>query len=93
MMQETLTSCTNSFASNPVSPVTEAPSTLRMPISFVRRSAVYAAKPNKPRQEIKIASIANMPANFPISVSEANNASKSLSANNLVAFLKSMMVK
>ena len=30
-------------------PCTEAPSTFRTPISFVRLSAVYAARPNSPR--------------------------------------------
>ena len=33
-----------------------APSTLRMPISLVRRSAVKAAKPNRPRQPMITAS-------------------------------------
>ena len=32
------------------------PSTFLIPISFKRRSAVNAARPNKPRQEITIAS-------------------------------------
>ena len=31
----------------------EAPSTLRTPISFSRRSAAKAASPNRPKQEIK----------------------------------------
>ena len=35
--------------------LTDAPITLRIPISLVRCSAVYAAKPNNPRQAIKIA--------------------------------------
>jgi hypothetical protein len=34
----------------------EAPITLRMPISFVRCSAVKAARPKWPRQEMKMAS-------------------------------------
>ena len=42
----------NSADNNPASPITPAPSTLRMPISFVLRSAVKAARPNNPRQEI-----------------------------------------
>ena len=33
-----------------------APNTLRIPISFVRRSVSKAAKPNNPRQEIKMVS-------------------------------------
>jgi len=33
----------------------EAPRTLRRPISFVRFSAVNAARPKMPRQEMKIA--------------------------------------
>ena len=32
-----------------------APNTLRMPISLVRRPAVKAARPNRPRQAMKMA--------------------------------------
>jgi len=35
--------------------LTEAPTTLRMPISFIRCSAVKIARPNKPKQEMKMA--------------------------------------
>ena len=37
---------------------TDAPNTLRTPISFVRCAAVKVASPNKPRQEMKIARMA-----------------------------------
>ena len=50
-----------------------APNTFLIPISFVLLSAVYAAKPNNPRHEIRIASTAKMPASLPINVSVLNN--------------------
>ena len=49
----------NSADNNPARPIMPAPRTLRIPISFVLRSAVKAARPNKPRQEIQIARAAN----------------------------------
>jgi len=39
---------------------TVAPKTFRMPIYFVRCSAVNAAKPNKPRPVMMIVSVANI---------------------------------
>src|SRR3954468_967629 len=40
--------------------ITEAPSTFRTPISFVRWEAVNVASPKRPRQEIKMAKNAKM---------------------------------
>ena len=45
-----------SFEIKKVIPVTDAPSTLRTPISLILVSAIYVARPNKPRQEINIVS-------------------------------------
>ena len=53
-------------------PETLAPSTFRTPISFVLRSAVYAARPNKPKHEIIIASAANTRDNLLMSISLKN---------------------
>src|SRR5690606_16067187 len=39
----------------------EAPITLRIPISFVRRAAMYDERPNKPRQATKIPNVENNP--------------------------------
>jgi len=47
-----------SFESKDVIPKTDAPSTLRMPISLVRCSAVNVASPKRPRHAIKIAMMA-----------------------------------
>ena len=58
-MHEIITNCKKSFDNNVVIPVTLAPNTFRIPISFILRSAVYAAKPNKPKHEIIIANAAN----------------------------------
>jgi hypothetical protein len=54
------TSFKKSFESILTIPVTEAPSTLRIPISFVFCSAVKVTRPNKPRQEINMARKANI---------------------------------
>jgi hypothetical protein len=53
------TSTANSFPINFTNPGTVAPSVLRMPSSFVRRSAENADSPNNPKQEIKIERIAS----------------------------------
>ena len=45
-----ITGLENCQASSPTMSRMRAPSTLRMPISLVRRSAVKAARPNRPRQ-------------------------------------------
>ena len=45
-MHEIATNCKKSFDNNPAMPETLAPNTFRIPISFVLRSAVYAANPN-----------------------------------------------
>ena len=59
------TSFKKSLAKSPITLETDAPSTLRTPISLVRRSVLYVAKPNKPRQEIKMASPAKVPTMVP----------------------------
>lgn len=46
---------TNSFESIMTMPMTLAPSTFRMPISFVRLSAMKEASPKRPRQAITMA--------------------------------------
>ena len=53
-----------------------APNTLRTPISFVRCSAEKALNPSNPKQEIKIASIANKADNFSTRCSSSNKSSK-----------------
>jgi len=57
------TSFTKSRDSIAVIPVTEAPNTLRIPISFVLNSAIYDASPSKPRQDIKMANPEKISAN------------------------------
>src|SRR5687768_18325235 len=59
----------------------DAPSTFRMPISFVRCSATKEAKPNNPRQLINMASAAKIADNVPTRSSDANLAACSRSAN------------
>ena len=56
-MDETTTKTKNSVESNRHKLMTLAPSTFRMPISFVLCSATKLAIPNKPKQEIKMAGI------------------------------------
>ena len=53
----TMTHLVNSFESRTVIPETDAPRTLRIPISLVRCSAMKEAKPKRPRQEMNIAKI------------------------------------
>ncbi len=60
---------------------TEAPSTLRMPISLVRCSATNDANPNKPRQEINTARMAKKVASSPIRFSLPNLRAYSSSTN------------
>src|SRR4026208_2542349 len=48
---------------------TEAPITLRMPISLVRCKILYADKPISPKHAINMASDANMPKTFPYNAS------------------------
>ena len=49
------TSTIKSLDNMPTMPGTEAPNTLRIPISLVRCSAVKVTSPNKPRQEMNMA--------------------------------------
>src|SRR6188474_2067770 len=58
---------------------TEAPKTLRTPISLILRSAIYALSPNKPRQAMKRESAVNIPKILPIRCSERYNASNEAS--------------
>ena len=48
-----------SLESKTVILATEAPKTLRIPISLVRCSAAKAAKPNKPKHDTKMATMEN----------------------------------
>jgi len=64
-----ITNCKKSLDNNVVIPVTLAPNTFLIPISFVLCSAVYAASPNKPKHEMIIANAANMPETSLMSVS------------------------
>ena len=49
------TNLMKSFDNKATMLVTSAPNTLRIPISLVRSMALYVAKPNSPKQAIKIA--------------------------------------
>jgi len=60
-----ITRTKNSLVSNRTIPADDAPSTFRMPISFVRRVVLNDDKPNKPRHEIRIASDARQINNLP----------------------------
>ena len=66
MISEMNTSEIKSFASSCTMLVTVAPRTFLIPISFVFTWAVYAARPNKPRHEIKIATIAKILNSLPV---------------------------
>ena len=48
-----------SFESKPTIPVAEAPSTLRIPISFVLRTTTKAINPQSPIQQMKMDITAN----------------------------------
>ena len=68
-----------SFDNNITTFGTEAPKTLRTPISLILRSAIYALSPNKPRQAMKRESAVNIPKILPIRCSERYNASNEAS--------------
>ena len=51
----------NCQSSRKITSRVRAPNTLRMPISLVRRPAVKAASPNRPRQAMKMAMATKMP--------------------------------
>lgn len=72
MNKERMTKNTKSFVSITHRFVIEAPKTFLTPISLVRCSAVNDAKPNRPKQLMKMARIANNVANFPMRCSEEN---------------------
>src|SRR3954470_24644663 len=69
---EMMTSTTKSFDSILHRLLTDAPITLRTPISFVRCSVTKEARPNSPRQLMRIASVANTDASFPTRSSALN---------------------
>ena len=60
MIMEIKTSFKKSFDSSFTIPETLAPKTLRTPISLRRCSAVYAAKPKSPKQDISMANKAKI---------------------------------
>src|SRR5690348_7002362 len=60
MSSDIITSFIKSFDNNNTTPFVLAPKTFLMPTSFFLRSAVYAARPNKPRHPTKMA----MPVNI-----------------------------
>jgi hypothetical protein len=79
--KEMKTSNTKSLDNNCHKLITEAPTTLRTPISLARCAAVNAAKPKMPRQEIKMAKMANTKASLPIRSSPPNFLAYSSSTN------------
>jgi len=81
MKKEISTNTTKSLESKFHTLNTEAPNTFLIPISFVRCSATNEANPNKPRQEIIIASKAKKPASLPTRTSLLNFFAYSSSAN------------
>ncbi len=62
--QEMITNTMNSFDNNFHRLNTDAPTTFLIPISFVRCSATKDARPKRPRQEIKTASMAKKAVNL-----------------------------
>src|SRR5689334_3279368 len=78
--QEMATNSIKSFDNKPQMFAVEAPSTLRMPISFTRCSATKEVRPNKPRQEINMANAAKKVDNLPTRFSSLNFLANSSSA-------------
>src|SRR5688572_9918149 len=62
---DTMMSTANSLYNNFKIPGTDAPSTFRIPISFVLCNVVNDAKPNNPIHATKIASVVNSPNVWP----------------------------
>src|SRR4029078_684475 len=81
MKQEMIISKTNSLDSICHGLTILAPNTLRTPISFVRCSATKDDRPNNPRHEISIASMAKRVDKFPIRSSSENLCAYSSSVN------------
>src|SRR4030095_5622544 len=71
MTKAIATSLMKSFESSVTIFDTDAPSTLRTPISFVRCAVEKSDKPNKPRHAIKMAKPANIANTFPNNLSLA----------------------
>ena len=78
---DSITSFKNSADNIFIIPVTEAPNTLRMPISLMRFSIVKDASPARPMQQIKIARPANMVVSLLIKFSVKNFLPNSWSTN------------
>ena len=72
MKRDMITKTANSFDNKPHTLNTVAPNTLRTPISFVLCSATKVARPNNPKQEIRIANTAKNPDSLLIRSSTAN---------------------
>ena len=72
MKQDSITNPTKSLDNICHKLKTEAPTTLRIPISLVLCSATKDASPNKPRHEIKMARMAKKVARLPIRSSSEN---------------------
>src|SRR5882762_910749 len=70
-----------SFESKMTISSTDAPMTFRIPISFIRCSAVKVANPNSPRQEMKIATTEKAVKSLPVRCSVLYIASKLESRN------------
>src|SRR5688572_26430757 len=81
MINAITTSFKKSFDSRVAIFGTEAPNTFLMPISFRRASAIYVARPNKPRQDMKMANTAKRLANVAVRFSSANFNAYSSSTN------------
>src|SRR5690606_32489662 len=79
--KDTITSNEKSFEISRTRLGTDAPNTFRMPISFVRCSAVKAANPNRPNPVISIASVAKIVANLLVRLMVVNFFWNSTSAN------------
>ncbi len=72
MSMEMAVSLRKSFESIDQRLITPAPRTFRTPISFVRCSATKAARPKRPRQEMKMARTVKTAARLPMRCSASN---------------------
>ena len=78
--QEISTKTTKSLDKDCQSLATDAPNTLRMPISLVRCSAMNDARPNKPKHEIKMARMETIKESLPMKAVYLNFLAYSASA-------------
>ena len=72
MMQEIMIRTLYPFDNKVQILMTEAPNTLRIPISFTRWLTTNSDNPNKPRQLIRTANMQKMEAKFPTCSSDLN---------------------